>query len=410
MTYDSVGYLKKRSYKKLYWILVVLMFVALIYYFGAPKVAERTLPVIKNAYIAVRMEGEPVSKTQNMLAVLPENVVMYAVLECDEVLSSEPTYYTTDERVIIGEKEIPSKQIDKWDSVWNQPVVGWIKIEPLIMKYDGRGQKDMTFLKFKHRWRFDGLSYWALSADAKPSIIIENEVQAIQSDPNKRFSNPSIYPGTMHFQLRAMLYGPDDQLNPLSEGRTPGEDSLGPEGFDDKMTRITFIEDKTFRGYCTGFFNLPYIEGNEELVLRTHATEKFFAIGDKSWVYEAAILSGYDVKERSIKGLKAASKLIQDNLYIKVSNYIYSEIDGEMKQIPFAENGVQPGDILIIGADRKMMVLYSDGGLSAKPDGLLDATDVVLATTKDGLEKEFLGNVLDDKFEIWRLVKKSGNE
>jgi hypothetical protein len=177
------------------------------------------------------------------------------------------------------------------------------------------------------------------------------------------------------------------------------------------MTRITFIEDNTFRGYCTGFFNLPYIEGNEELVLKTHATEKFFAIGDKSWVYEAAILSGYDVKERSTKGFKAASKLIRDNLYIKVSNYIYSEIDGEMKQIPFAENGVQPGDVLIVGGDQKMIVLYSDGGMGAKPDGFLDATDVVLAPTKNGLEKEFLGNVLDDKFEIWRLVKKkSGNE
>jgi hypothetical protein len=271
---------------------------------------------------------------------------------------------------------------------------------------DGKGKKDLSFIKYKHRWRFDGISYWALPADAKTSTIIEYEVELVRNSTTARFTDPRNYPGTMHFQVRAMVYGRRDDFNPLREARTVGKETAGPDGLSEDVTRVTFIESRTFQGYCTGFFNVPYITGNDELVIRTKATERYLAITDKSYIYESAIQAGYDLKERSLSGLRNASKVIKRGLYLLPSNYIYTGRDNP-KQVKFGSEGVQPGDILVVGKEQKLVVLYSDGGLEAKPDGFIDGTDVILTTGKNGLEKDYLANVIDDQFEVWRLIKKN---
>ncbi len=407
MTDNAISYFAKTRNKLLIGLFVVLAVLAIIYIFGAPEVYERLLPELQDGHIVLRLENEKVAKNEDRIAVLPQNIIMYAILEGKEPMKDEITYFTEEtEKIILDGKELPKNRIEKWESYWLNPVIGWIKIESLFKKYDAKGQKDLSFLKYKHRWRFDGYSYWALPADAKPSSIIEYEVQQVTQNTGARFSDPREYPGTMFFQFRAMVYGKDDNLNPITETKTPGKETADENGLGDELTRVTFIEEESFRGYCTGFFNVPYVTGNDELIESTKATERYIAITDKSYVYHAAIQAGYDLKERSLKGLKDACEVAIEDVYLMPNNFVYIGRDTPV-QVKFGEGGVRPGDILVVGDERKLVVLYLDGGLESKPDGVLDGADVVLATTKNGLEKEYLANIIEDKFDIWRLVKKS---
>jgi hypothetical protein len=173
--------------------------------------------------------------------------------------------------------------------------------------------------------------------------------------------------------------------------------------------RVTFIEDKSFRGLCTGYFNVPYVEGNEELVLKTNATDRFIAVSNRSYIFESAIKAGYDLDEKSARGLREACELVYKDLYLASSNYIYPFGKAGV-MLPFGKNGVQPGDIIVWGAEQNMAVLNSDGGLDAKADGHFDGTDVVISAGKDGVGKDYLANIIDDKFEVWRLTKKKVND
>jgi len=403
MEYNPIGYFKKKRNKRLILVLAFLIVITLLYLFGSPPLYERSLPKLVNAKIVVRAENEDVARDEPRIAELEEMIIMYAVIEGKGPLDKETTFFTEESaKIIIDGKEIPDDRIEKWDDYWKSLDVAWIKIEPRVLRQEGKGQEDLSFLKYKHRWRFDNRYYWALPADAKPTSIIEWEVQQVRLNPNARFSDPRNYPGTMYFKIYAAIYRDDDAFNPISEASTPGEESLGADGLSPEIMRVTFVEDRSFVGYCTGFFNVVYIDGNEELIKNTCATERYMAISNRSYIYESAIQAGYDLESKSIEGLRKACDVVHRDVYLMHSNNIYKgRTDPQM--LTFSRKGVLPGDILVIGKNKKMAVLYSDGGLEVEPDKLFDGTDVVLCTGKDGLEKNYLANVIDDQFEIWRL-------
>jgi hypothetical protein len=276
------------------------------------------------------------------------------------------------------------------------------------LHYSGKDKKDLSFIKYKYRWRFDGLYYWALPADAKPTALIEYEVEQVRSKHRKSFSEPKKYPGTMFFRFYAYLHSDDDSMNPIREVGTPGVETAGPEGLGENVMRVSFVEDKSFKGLCTGYINVPYVEGNEELILKTKATERYVAVSNRSYIYESAIQAGYDIKEKSVQGLRNACSVVYKDLYLAASNYIYPFGKAGI-MIRLVRGGVQPGDIIVWGKERNMAVLYSDGGLEAKPDNWFDGTDVVIAAGKNGVDKDYLANVIDDKFEVWRLKNVKAN-
>jgi len=407
--FNPMQYVSRKRNKLLIIAISVMTVVALLYLFASPKVYERALPKLSNAYIVLREENEKTAFNKSRTAVIGENIIMFAVIEGKELFLKETTFFSQIKDIVIDDNKLPDNRVEKWDRFWKELKVGWIKIEPLFPRFNGKGETDLSFIKYKYRWRFDGLYYWALPADAKPVSIIEYEVEQVRTKHRKAFTDPKKYPGTMYFRIYAYIHSDDDTMNPLREAKSPGVETAGPMGLSQKVIRVTFIEDKSFRGLCTGYFNVPYVEGNEELVLKTNATEHFIAVSNRSYIFESAIQAGFNLDEKSTRGLREACEVVYKDLYLASSNYIYPfGKAGEM--LPFGKNGVRSGDIIVWGAERNMAVLYSDGGLDAKIDSHFDGTDVVIAAGKDGVGKDYLANIVDDKFEVWRLTKKKVND
>jgi hypothetical protein len=407
--FNPMQYVSKKRNKFLIIAISVLTVTALLYLFASPKVYERALPKLSKAYIVLKEENEETAFNKPRTALIGENIIMYAVIEGKELLSKETTFFSQVKDIVIDNKKLPEDRVEKWDRFWKELKIGWIKIEPLFPRYEGKGKTDLSFIKYKYRWRFDGLYYWALPADAKPTSLIEYEIEQVRTKHRKAFSDPKKYPGTMYFRVYAYIHSDDDTINPLREARTPGVETAGPMGLSPEVMRVTFVEDKSFRGFCTGYFNVPYVEGNEELILKTNATERFIAVSKRSYIFESAVQAGYDLKEKSASGLRSACELVYKDLFLASSNYIYP-FGKTGVMLPFGKNGVQPGDIIVWGAEQNMAVLNSDGGLEAKADGHFDGTDVVIVADKDGVCKDYLANVVDDKFEVWRLIKKKVND
>lgn len=407
-SFNPMQYVSRKKNRFLIISILVMAVLALLYIFGSPKVYERALPKLLKGYIVLREEEEKTAYDKHRTALLSENIIMYAVIEAKEVFSKKNKFFSQTDNISLNGKRLPFESIEKWDRFWKELKIGWIKIEPLFLRFNGKNQKDLSFIKYKYRWRFDGLYYWALPADAKPAALIEYEVEQIRSKRRKSFSEPKKYPGTMFFRYYAYLHSDDDSMNPIREVGTPGVETAGPMGLGEDVMRVTFIEDKTFKGFCTGFINVPYIEGNEDLIIKTRATERYIAVSNRSYIYESAIQAGYDLKEKSFQGLRDACLVIYKDLYLSASNYIYPFGKSGI-MIRFVKNGVQPGDIIVWGKEKNMAVLYSDGGLEAKADSWFDGTDLVIAAGKNGVDKDYFANVVDDKFEVWRLSKRKAN-
>lgn len=403
--FNPMQYVAKKRNKLLIGAVIVLAVVALLYLFASPKVYERALPKLSNAYIVQRNEDEKTAYNQSRIAELKENIILFAVIEGEELFKKHTTFFSQANNIIIDGKKLPVDRVEKWDRFWDELKIGWIKIEPLYLHLNGKGKTDFSFIKYKYRWRYDGLYYWALPADAKPTSLIEYEVEQIRTKHRTSFTDAKKYPGTMFFRYYAYIHSDSDSINPLREAKTPGVETAGPMGLSEKVFRITFIEDKSFKGYCTGYFNVPYIEGNEELVMKNNSTQNYIAVSNRSYIIESAIQAGYKLKDRTIPSLRAACDVVYKDLYLASSNYIYP-FGQAGKMLKFGEDGVQPGDIIVSGSEKNMAVIYSDGGLKAKPDGFFDGTDVVIAAGKEGVSKDYFANVVDDIFEVWRLKKK----
>lgn len=406
--FNPMQYVSKKRNRFIIIVISVMAVAALLYLFGSPKVYERALPKLVKGHILLKEEEEKTAVDKPRTATLKENILMYAVIEGQEVFSSKHKYFSQTDSIMLDGKIVPVDSVEKWDRFWKDLKIGWIKIEPLYLKLDGRGKTDLSFIKYKYRWRFDGLYYWILPADAKPTGLIEYEVEQVKSQRRKTFSDPKKYPGTMFFRYYAYIHSDSDSINPIREVATPGVETAGPNGLGENVMRVTFVEDKSFKGFCTGYFNVPYIEGNEELVSKTCASERYIGVSNRSYIYESALQAGYDIKEKSVSGLRNACTVVFSNLYLSSSGNIYP-FGKEGFNIRFSNDGVKPGDIIVWGREKNMAVLYSDGGLEAMPDNTFNGTDVVIAAGKTGVDKDYFANVVDDKFEIWRLTKKKAD-
>jgi len=390
-----------------YFIVAIALVISAGFFWLIGKTEEtivESVPEIENIHILSRLEGEDLATDEDKLVKDGRGVMLHLVAYGYDKVSDAWYYYTDSPpktplpRLQINGEIIPREQVRRFDFFNVLSVVYWYKWE---VTPNFAGDRSFPFLKQAHRTRAQkhtmDNNWWAL-ADVRNDLIQVNYE----------------YAGTVHLTAKLQVF-PESDINKLmaditTEGSEIPEGKLFPERYH-RITRIPVYRQGLNATY-RAFFNLfAYQDMAENGFDPMTATERFEGGTSKSILIGAMRLANMSVEYTEDNSfLEERAVLLFDNL--TMDEFEFFRLPGdESTIIPYADNGVRLGDILVIG-DR-YMVLAKNNTENEPVTGALTGDDLVLDAYNSvirPLDIEQIYKAMGEQpLQVWRINSSPAN-
>lgn len=332
------------------------------------KLVPTAIPSIEKVYIASKVDTN-IASTQSKNARLDQEVTLYTIIESE--LNGKKVYFGDLDSVEIKDKKIYPK---RWDENYGSIDIDWFKVESMLGNYPEKA--DISYKETKQKWR-----KWSNKANAHPS---DKRIDLFKGL------------GTMRFKINI-------KYNNLAYS-TAGKESVDEFGIKKNVHRISFRKDDTEIGWAYAWCNLPYQWGsrsiNDQLPAEQHQTERFIAQDCADLVVGAARFSGKNnLNYTWSNGLESQSNIVTE-IEGMDENLNFLNKYGNIIRYGNKRNEVRLGDKLL--GQRHVGILARDSGSRGKPDGILNAYDIMFHTLFDYPQEVYLGEHPPLKILRWK--------
>lgn len=357
-----------------------------------------------NSVLLLSSVGSQVPSQESKFAVRGvEKIFLYPVIKVENCSRAE--YYCSASKIWVGRKLITTNPSAKSKKELERLLVEWYKIEPVISLFSPyknvdertgkwKGWAKVRYNKFFHE-KTRGLK--PMVADAVP-LELRNYAGL----------------GTMRFSIELKLG--------RRKLKTPDNQDLIRGGISDKVARVSYILDQSFRGWLTSYFNVPGIYGSSYLgrkFNKNHQTELYQGFDCADLVVGAVRHLDKRYKYTHADNLRKRTQYSQPFLLHR--NGSITDLRGDFVELRYGKD-IREGDLLFF-ADRNkkhywhVAVLYKDLGpdfqddvveifkdsKGAKGDGILNSHDLIFHYKHNGIWVEDL-NLIFLKLSPKRIV------
>src|SRR3989344_4883399 len=337
---------------------------------ASPKnsAGQTAIPEIKRVYVASKV-GNDMASTESKNARSDQNVTLYAVIEAE--LNRQKIYFGDADSIEINNEK---KYLKRWNNDYGDIDIDWFKVESLLGNYPEKA--DISYKETKQKWR-----KWSNKANARPS---DKRIDLFKGL------------GTMRFKINIKYNN--------STYSTTGKESVDEFGIKKNVHRISFRKDDTEIGWAYAWCNLPYQWGsrsiNDQLPAEQHQTERFIAQDCADLIVGAARFSGKNnLNYTWSNGLESKSNIAAEIECVD-ENLNFLNKDGKIIRYGNKRNEVGIGDKLL--GPRHVGILARDSGPRGKPDGILNAYDIMFHTLFDYPQEVYLGEHPPLKILRWK--------
>ncbi len=323
-----------------------------------------------------------------------EEVFIYPVIKIKNGRKTE--YYSSVPRIKIKGRKIKTNPSPEIRKQLEELVFEWHKIEPEISIIDPYGNSSkrtrkwigwdkINYNNFPHK-KTKGLA--PLTADVKP-VKLKNYAGL----------------GTMRFSVRTSTKN--------KTLKTADEHDLVKGGISEKVLRVSYIKDKTFRGWLTSYFNVPGVYGSATMGSRrdkTHQTELYQGFDCADLIVGAERHINSKHKYSYADNIRRQTQFSKE--YLLHWNGVITNKKGKPVILRYGKD-VREGDLMFFANKGKsrfwhVVVLYKDLSKELKDDvssifendikgdGILNAQDLILHYKYAGINVENLDYIYPD--------------
>lgn len=341
----------------------------------------------ENMFLVSQSREENVPRPGARLVVRGAPVDVFAILQAND--NGRRLYYGKASRIRVGTTQQPV-----------HPIPGtfkleWFKVEPVMMHSVGEGHDPANpdFLWYTNAGAPGGRTdrqslppdrihyketaldsfrdQWSIPADAHPTEAVYDHYQGL---------------GTMRYSAKVTL--PDG-----TELRSPGMASYHDLGIGNDVWRITVIAEDTYLGHLSGYFNVPGVFGSYPTQVDRYVGVDCADLIVGGWNR----FRGSKIPYTNVTGLRYSFvsegrlKVVVKEQYLMGSRIAKGwdpakAVLREPAVIPIDAQHVHVGDVIVFNYNADLRdkswdhvgVLYADSGPAGKPDGILDAEDLIL--------------------------------
>jgi len=187
---------------------------------------EQVRPRPLAAHAAIEIAGEGIARVgRHVELAAGERFTLRAVLEADD-WRGRRVYYTEAERLEIGGEEVPADRLRGWEDGLLAARVLWFSVEGAQRYREAATIEELSPPVFREVFRADWPQAWSAPGSVRPSFA-ETELRVT--------GVPWPELGTLRYQVRVELFGPESRIRPRERFSSLGADRL-PEAAPDYAT------------------------------------------------------------------------------------------------------------------------------------------------------------------------------
>lgn len=356
----------------------LLLTLALLYWFGAPRLARWLTPDVRRVHVVSAALGDSLATAGPREVAAGTPVTLFAVVEA-VASDGSPRYYGPVDRLRLGSGESPAVDAEPWSSRWLGLEILWFKVEPLHPFFNE--QQSETFRPVDIQYAETLMTSWGFAqrhaADITPT-----------GDEFPRWAV-----GTMRYRVRAVVR--DQRGRVVAQALSPGAAAVHAREPWRRPHRVSVRDPEGVLGRMRGYAGLPYVPMPPSASAR--AVEAYLGGTVLDFWVGAQRQLGRDLPFHSWSELPRHADLVADDIFLARDGLYYYGRD-PLRQVRFGE--VQVGDLLAI--DDHVGVLLEDRGPEGAPDGVLGRGDRVLEAYFEPLRESALGDAFVSGVQVYR--------
>ncbi|MDD5132449.1 MAG: hypothetical protein PHH44_07310 [bacterium] len=350
---------------------------------------------LEKVFIASQVNESIVADTLAKNIVKDNKCFLYLVIKAKK--DNKTIYFSEAQKIKIGGLEIIP---EKPEGNFQHLDISWYKVEPKMYHLDGHGHDPANpgFIWYTNAGAPGGRTdRQPLSVDKityqENTLVTENNKWVISADAHPTDPEYDIHDGlgTMRYSV-AIEY--KDTNGAQKRLKSPSMEEYVNNGISNEVCRVTIQQNASYLGYLTGYFNVPGVFGSYPAQV-----DKYIGVDCADLVVGA--WNKYKKKSipyTNVTGLRYSlvanglMKLILADHYYDAKGIIYADYARGLgrpvgqKAIKIDQTNVHQGDIVLFNynpekTDRSwdhVGVLFADSSETGKPNGILDAYDLIL--------------------------------